>query len=239
MTAYGTFASSLQQGDIAPGSANVVNANQALAPYRSKEWEIGFKTDAHPLAISTAVYRLERPFANTVAYSATQNIFRIVGQQVNYGGELQGQGTLFHRLLLDGGFTAINARLNDTQIAATSGKRFVGIPAYRTGLYSEYRVPGITRLNITGAWEFIGQRPQDDENLHTTPGSNEFDLGFRFTHTIFFEKLATLRFNCQNIGNTHYYSTIAAGDITGTNASSNVAHLGLPRTISTSLQFAF
>lgn len=241
MTLYGTFASSLQQGDIAPGAQNVANRNQSLAPYRSKEWEVGFKTDAHPIAITADLFRIQRPFANTVSDngSTTENIFRIVGNQVNYGAELQGQGTLFHRLLVDGGFTALNARLDDTQIAATNGKRFVGIPEYRTGVYSEYHVPGVSRLNITGAWEFIGIRPQDDENLHTTPGSNEFDLGARYTHTLFSDRLATLRFNCQNIGNTHYYSTIAAGDITGTNASSNTAHQALPRTISTSLQFAF
>ena len=240
MTAYATYASSLQQGDIAPGSANVVNANQSLAPYRSKEWEVGYKTDARPLAITADLFRIERPFADTTAYkgSATENIFKIVGEQVNYGAEIQGQGTLFYRLLLDAGFTAINARLNDTQIAATNGRRFVGIPGYRTGVYSEYRIPGVSRLNVTGAWEFIGQRPQDDENLHTTPGSSEFDLGFRYSRTLF-EKLATLRFNCQNITDTHYFSTIAAGDITGTNASSNTAHLGLPRTISSSLEFSF
>jgi iron complex outermembrane receptor protein len=239
-TAYGTFASSLQQGDIAPGSANVINANQSLAPYRSKEWELGFKTDAHPLAITTALFRIQRPFANTVSYngSATENIFKIVGEQVNYGAEISGQGTLFHSWLVDGGFTALNARLNDTGVAATDGKRFVGIPEYRTGFYSEYRVPVVTRLSITGDWQFYGIRPQDDENLHTTPGTNTFDLGFRYAHPIF-DKLATLRFTTQNIANVHYYSTIAAGDITGTNASSNTAHQGLPRTISTSLQFAF
>jgi iron complex outermembrane receptor protein len=236
MTAYATYASSLQQGDIAPGGT--VNANQALAPYRSKEWELGFKTDSQPLTITTALFRLERPFANTVAFNATQTIFEIVGQQVNYGAEISGQGTLFHRLLLDAGFTALNARLNDTGIAATNGKRFVGIPAYHSNLYSEYRVPGIANLSVTGNWQFTGNRTQDDENLHTTGGFNTFDLGFRYSHLLF-NKLATLRFTSDNIGDVHYYSTIAAGDITGTNASSNTAHLGSPRTISTSLQFAF
>ena len=240
MTFYGTYASSLQQGDIAPGAANVIDANQALPPYRSKQWEIGYKTDAHPIAITADLYRLERPFANTVSYngSPTENVFKIVGTQVNHGAEVQGQGTLFHHWLVDGGFTAINARLDGTQIAATNGKRFVGIPEYRTGFFSEYRFPDLDRLSLTGAWEFIGVRPQDDQNVHTTPGTNEFDLGFRYSRYLF-DKLATLRLQCQNIGNRHFYSTIAAGDITGTNASSNTAHLGLPRTISTSLQFSF
>jgi len=239
-TAYATFASSLQQGDIAPGSANLVNANQALAPYRSKEWEIGFKTDAHPIAITTALFRLQRPFADTIAYngSATQTIYAIVGQQVNYGAEISGQGTVFHRLLIDGGFTALNARLNDTNVASTNGKRFVGIPAYKSNVLSEYRVPGVANLNITGDWQFVGKRPQDDQNLHTTTGYNTFDFGFRYSRTLF-TKLATLRFTCNNITDTRYYSTIAAGDITGSNASANTAHLGTPRTISSSLQFAF
>ncbi|WP_213805889.1 TonB-dependent receptor [Granulicella sp. dw_53] len=238
MTAYATYASSLQQGDIAPGGANLVNANQALAPYRSKEWELGFKTASKTMNITTALFRLERPFANTIALNATENIFAITGQQVNFGAEISAQGTLFHRLLIDGGFTALNARLNDTGIAATNGKRFVGIPSYRSNLYSEYRLPGVANLSVTGDWQFVGRRPQDDENLHSTSGYNVYDLGFRYSHMIF-TKLATLRFTGNNIGNVHYYSTIAAGDITGTNASSNTAHFGAPRTISTSLQFAF
>ena len=243
MTAYGTYASSLQQGDIAPSATNLINSGQSLAPYRSKEWEIGFKTDAHPLAISSALFRIQRPFAETVsagiASTPTENIFKIVGEQVNYGAEIQGQGTLFRRWLIDAGFTAINARLNNTGIAATNGKRFVGIPEYKSGFYSEYRIPGIARLSLTGDWQFIGIRPQDDENLHSTPGTNTYDLGFRYAHTLFSDKLATLRFTTQNLTNAHYYSTISAGDITGTNASANLAHLGLPRTISSSLQFSF
>lgn len=238
-TAYATYASSLEQGDIAPESANLVNAGQALAPYRSKEWELGFKTDA-PVAITTALFRLQRPFADTIAYngSATETIYAIVGLQVNYGAEISAQGTLFRRLLIDGGFTALNARLNDTNVASTEGKRFVGIPDYKSNVLSEYRVPGVANLTMTGDWEFIGARPQDDQNLHTTPGSSVFDFGFRYAHPLF-TKLATLRFTCNNVTDTRYYSTIAAGDITGSNASANTAHLGSPRTISTSLEISF
>jgi iron complex outermembrane receptor protein len=84
----------------------------------------------------------------------------------------------------------------------------------------------------------VGRRPQDDQNLHSTVGYNTFDFGFRYAHAVF-SKMATLRFTTNNITDTRYYSTISAGDITGTNASANTAHLGSPRTISTSLQFAF
>ncbi|MDE1162443.1 MAG: TonB-dependent receptor [Acidobacteriaceae bacterium] len=237
MTAYATYASALQQGDIAPGGT--VNAGQALAPYRSKEWEVGYKTALPQATLTASLFRLERPFANTVANTGgTGTIFKIVGEQVNYGAEISGQTLLWKRLLLNGGFTALNARLNDTGIAATDGKRFVGIPGYHSNLYGEYSVPGVANLSITGDWQFTGRRPQDDQNLNSTEGFQTVDLGFRYGRRVW-SKMATLRFTANNLGNTHYYSTIAAGDITGTNASANTAHFGAPRTISSSLQVAF
>jgi iron complex outermembrane receptor protein len=96
----------------------------------------------------------------------------------------------------------------------------------------------VANLSITGDWEFTGNRPQDDENLHLTPGFNTFDFGFRYSRTLF-SKLATLRFTTSNITNTRYYSTMSPGDITGTNASSNTAFTGVPRTFSSSLEFSF
>lgn len=232
MTLYGTYASSLQQGDIAPGAA--ANANQALAPYRSKEWEIGYKTQLHTISLTTALFRIERPFANTDA----NNVFRITGNQVNYGAEISAQGNLFHRLLIDGGFTALNPRLNDTGIAPTNNKLFVGTPPYKSNLLSEYQLPFIEGLTVTGDWQYIGRRTQDDENLHFTQGYNTFDFGLRYSHSVL-SKLTTWRVAANNITDTHYYSTIGPGDITGTNASSNTAHLGEPRTVAASMQIAF
>jgi iron complex outermembrane receptor protein len=232
MTLYGTYASSLQQGDVAPG--NAANKNQALAPYRSKEWEIGYKAQVRTISLTTALFRIERPFANTDA----NNVFRITGNQVNYGAEISAQGELFHRLLIDGGFTALNPRLTNTGIAATNNKLFVGTPPYKSNLLSEYRLPIIQGLIVTGDWQYTGRRPQDDENLHFTTGYNTFDFGLRYSHKLL-SKLTTWRVAANNITDTHFYSTIGPGDITGTNASSNTAHLGAPRTVAASMQLAF
>ena len=236
-TAYATYASSLQQGDIAAGRYGQCESVACTVSQQGMGGGIqdGWAASRHYDGVVPA----GAPFANTVPYgNTTKTIFEITGQQVNYGAEISAQGTLFRRLLVNGGFTALNARLNDTPYAATNGKRFVGIPSYKSNLLSEYRVPGVANLSITGDWQFVGRRPQDDENLHSTVGYNTFDLGFRYSRMVF-TKLMTLRFTTDNITNTRYYSTIAAGDITGTNASSNTAHLGSPRAISTSLQIAF
>ena len=70
MTFYATFADSIQAPDVAganSGSTVIVNASQALPPYRSKEGEIGYKLRVRRINFSTALFRIERPFANYVA----------------------------------------------------------------------------------------------------------------------------------------------------------------------------
>jgi len=69
------YASSLQQGDLAP--AGSTNANQSLAPYRSEQWEGGFKWALPGLDLSTAVFRLERPFANV---DPVDNTYKVSGK---------------------------------------------------------------------------------------------------------------------------------------------------------------
>ncbi len=44
----------------------IVNANQALPPYRSKEGEIGYKVKVHRINFSADLFRIDRPFANYV-----------------------------------------------------------------------------------------------------------------------------------------------------------------------------
>ncbi len=69
MTFYGTFADSIQAPDVAAansGSTIIVNASQALPPYRSKEGEIGYKLRLRRINFSTDLFRVERPFANYV-----------------------------------------------------------------------------------------------------------------------------------------------------------------------------
>ena len=80
MTLYATVGSSLQQGDIAPTTA--VNAGQGLEPYRTHQQEIGYKLSLPSLDFSTAWFRLERPFANL---DPADNVFKISGDQLNYG----------------------------------------------------------------------------------------------------------------------------------------------------------
>ena len=88
MTIYATFADSIQAPDVAAansGSIIIINASQALPPYRSKEGEIGYKLRVRRINFSTALFRVERPFANFVTGVVNPDLRRSVRH-----GELRG-----------------------------------------------------------------------------------------------------------------------------------------------------
>jgi iron complex outermembrane recepter protein len=233
MTLYATYASSLQQGDIAP--AGVVNSGQGLPPYRSKEWETGYKVELSRVNLSAALFRIDRPFANI---DTTDNVYKITGNQVNYGIELLATGQIVPSLSVYSGLTILNPKLTDTGIASTNDKQFVGIPNYKSNVLFEYRLPKVRGFVLSPDWQHVGRRPDDDTNSTWTQGYNVFDLTARYT-THVLEKPVTWRVGGENLSNVHYWSTIAPGNITGTDTGSYTAFTGAPRTVSASMQLNF
>lgn len=252
MTLYGTFAESLQAPDtpVLSTSTNIiVNSAKALAPYHSTEGEVGYKLESRRLNFSTALFRIQRPFANTVADTNTSDcgtlssgqscyIYKIVGNQINYGAEAMLSGRLFESLMVTGGITALNPKLTDTGVAATNNKTFVGISDYKSNILAEYHIPVLTGAFMNFDWQHVGRRPLDDINSTYTPQFNTFDLGVRYTAKLF-SKMTTWRVTANNISDVHYWSTLGPGSITGQSSGSYLGHLGEPRLVTASMRYDF
>src|SRR6266702_1964583 len=251
MTVYGTFADSLQAPDtpqVSTSTTIYVNRRKALAPYRDIEGEVGYKLVLRKINFSTALFRMERPFANTVVaptgacgtLKAGQvcDIYEITGNQVNYGAEAMVSGRIFERLMVTGGITALNPKLTDTPSPLTNNRDFVGIPAYRSNILAEYRLPLLIGAFFNFDWQHVGRRPIDDINSTYVPQYNTFDLGFRYTTKVF-GKLTTWRVTANNVSDVHYWSTIGPGGITGLGTSADLGHLGEPRLVTASMRFTF
>jgi iron complex outermembrane receptor protein len=252
MTFYGTLASSIQAPDVAPansGSIVVVNASQALPPYRSNQVEIGYKLAVRRINFSTAIFRIERPFATIVTgienancgpQSGTSNCqeFKITGQQLNYGAEGMVSGHIFESLMITGGLSVLDPKLTDTGIAATNNKKFVGIPAYKSNIFAEYRLPVVHGLYLNHDWQLVGSRPMDDINSAYVPQYNLFDLGLRYTMRIK-DISTTWRVTVNNLTDVHYWSTLGPGSITGQSTGSYLGHLGEPRLFTASTRINF
>ena len=211
MTLYATFSDSIQATDVAAadsGSIVIVNANQTLAPYRSKQGEVGYKLRLRRINFSTAWFRIDRPFANYAtavvnplcgAQSGTSNCeaFRISGDQINYGIETMLSGRIIDSLMLTGGLSVLNPKLTDTGIAATNNRNFVGMSDYKSNILAEYRLPRVTRAFFNFDWQHVGRRPIDDINSSSTPQFNLFDFGVRYTTRIK-GKITTWRVTANN-----------------------------------------
>jgi iron complex outermembrane receptor protein len=233
MSTYLTYAKSLQPGDLAPGTA--ANAGASLAPYRSEQYELGYKASFAKMDLTAAMFRLERPFATI---DRADQVFKITGRQVNRGVELSSAGEVAAGLTLFGGITLLDARLEDTPLPATDGRRYVGAARVKGNALLEYRIPGVPNLVAAFNYQFSSGRPANDTNTQSAPGYDLFDVGARFTSTLG-KSPVTWRIAVNNVTDEHYWSTIAPSNLTGANTGNLIAHLGTPRTVLASMSVDF
>lgn len=153
MTAYLTYADSLQQGDNAP--AGSANAGDSLAPYRSKESELGYTVDVSQVTLGAALYRIERPYA----YVGANNVFAEQGQQVNRGLELTATGAVTRDLNIFTGISLLDPRLFDTGSASTSDKQILGLSRVVFNALLDYSVPAIAGLGFNINMNYASRRP--------------------------------------------------------------------------------
>jgi iron complex outermembrane receptor protein len=233
LTAYVTYASSIEPGDQAP--TGTVNANQFMAPYEDKEYEVGVKyAVSNDLLLTLDGFHMTRPLAET---NATTNIFQVVGTQRNNGVELFAQGNITPELSILGGVTYIDAKLIGTGTAATNDKWVVGVPDVKSDIALDYHPAFAQGFALTTAAHFEGERAATNTNNSFAPSYATVDLGVRYT-TPFMGHFITSRFQVINVTNVFYYSSVADGNIVGS-PGANTAYLGAPRTFEASLEFDF
>jgi iron complex outermembrane receptor protein len=233
MTTYFTYASSLQAGDLAP--SGTINAGESLAPYRSTEYELGYKVRLATIDFTAALFRIERPFANI---DPTDNEFKITGDQINKGLELSAVGEIYSGLTVYGGVTLLDARLEDTPLPTTDDKIYVGAPKVKGNTLFEYQIPAVPGLVAMFNYQFSGPRPGNDTNSFFVAGYNLFDLAARYTSRVA-SLPVTWRLSVDNIADRRYWSTIGPSNLTGANTGNLLAHFGSPRTILASASVNF
>lgn len=171
VTTYVTWAQSIEQGDQAPASG-VVNPSVFMSPYHDTQVEVGVKYAVTPnLLLTVDGFRMTRPSAQTVPVSpgSTSEIFKVVGQQKNYGFELFAQGAVTPDLSVLGGLTYIDARILGTGVPATDDSLVVGVPNFKSDLSFDYHPAFWHGLAGTLAVHYEGRRAATDTNNSYAP----------------------------------------------------------------------
>lgn len=218
---YANYIESLAKGDVAPatdGGQPVSNAGEALSPYRSKQKEIGVKFDAGKLGASLALFTTDKPFGMVEG-----GTFKAAGEQRNRGLEISLFGEPMRGLRLLGGATFLDAEQNKTAVAAQNGKDAIGVPEAQLNFGTEWDVPGVKGLTLTGRALYTSSQYADAANTMKLPSWSRLDLGTRYVTTVN-GKMVTLRARVDNVTDRDYWAS--AGGYPG----ANYLVLGAPRT---------
>lgn len=236
MTIYGSFANSLQQGDSAPSGSVTPDGGNALAPYRSKQWELGYKVAFEKVGLSAALFRVERPFAY-----AANGIFQVQGDQRNQGLELMANGSLTRDLTVYGGVTYLDPQLLNTGNPATSNKQILGLPRLMSNVLFDYRIAAVPGLAVNFNVNYMGSREGNHTNTYKVDGYTVADIGARYT-TQLMGRATTWRLAVNNVTDERYWANITPSGqngYTGSTSGNSSGTLGSPRMIRASMQIDF
>lgn len=219
-TIYASYVEALEQAASAPTST--VNANQIFAPIKSKQTEIGAKTEHDGWNATAALFHIERG----AQYTNAANVYVSDGHSKYRGLELNSVAQVAKNLSLEGGIMLLDAKLEDAA-PGYGGKHAVGAPRRQASLQATWRevLPG---LALHAGTQYLGELPMDAANVNQLPSVALFDAGFNYRHH-FLGKMVSLRANISNIANRKYW----------TYYQENYLNVGAPRSASLNARVDF
>lgn len=219
-TLYASYVEALEQAANAPTST--VNANQTFAPIKSKQTEIGVKTERSWWNATASLFRIERG----AQYTNAANVYVLDGETRYQGAEFNTVVQAAKNLSIEGGVMLLDAKLEDAA-PGYSGKRAVGAPRRQASVQATWRevLPGLA-LHV--GTQYLGDLPMDAANVNTLPAYTLFDAGFNYRHR-YFGKMISVRANISNLSNRKYW----------TYYQENYLNLGAPRTASVNVRVDF
>lgn len=219
---YASYIEGLSRGDVAPQTAS--NAGEMLAPYKSKQYELGFKADFDTVLATASLFQITKPSA-----FVENGVFGQGGEQRNRGLELGLQGSPAKGIRLHGGITWLDAALTRTSDPSLQGKQPVGVPRWHTTLGAEWDPPWAPGVTLTSGLIRSGKQYVNQQNSASLSSWTRVDLGARYVTDVQ-GKEVTLQLDLKNAFDQAYWSGVSQW---------GAFALGSPRTLSLSASMAF
>ncbi|MCA1325102.1 TonB-dependent receptor [Herbaspirillum sp. alder98] len=228
LSVYANYIEGLQQGKQITDTA-AANFGQILAPYKSKQKEIGVKFDTGSVGLGLAFFTTTRP----LSYKDTiTNIESTNGLQRNRGVELNAFGSPLKSLRLLAGVTFLQAKQEQTSAGLNNGKYAIGVPKMQANVGAEWDVPGMQGLAINGRATYTSTQYVDAANRLELPSWVRYDLGARYITRIA-NHAVTFRGSVENLANRSYWESAGGA------SNSGYLVLNTPRTFVTSVSVDF
>ncbi|MGI4861558.1 MAG: TonB-dependent siderophore receptor [Janthinobacterium lividum] len=198
-TLYASYVESLEEG----GSADSTNANYPVTygPLKSKQYEVGFKTDRPRWGANVALFRVERGYD----YTNTENVYVQDGTRRYMGLDAGGWLLLGSDWKLMGGILAMNSKAVDVDDSTVAGKRIYGAPRFVATGRLEYNPSYMRKLTVAAGIKYTGDVAVEAANTHIVPAYTTVDLSAKYD-TKLYGKDVTFRAGINNLLNRHYWT---------------------------------
>ncbi|MDX1953828.1 MAG: TonB-dependent siderophore receptor [Verrucomicrobiota bacterium] len=203
---YGTSFNPSAEGLTLSTGATAAN-NVGIDPEENRSFEIGTKWDFfdHRLAITTALFRIDKTNARTQDPVDPNDFIVLEGEQRSQGVEFGVQGNLTKEWAIFAGYAYIDSEILESRDPAEIGKEVNNTPRHSANLWTTYQLPLDLEIGI-GA-QYVGSRYSSNANNRKAPGYVLFDamLGYQVSDAI------SLRLNIYNLADREYIDRVGGG----------------------------
>jgi len=245
---YGSYGVTLSLGPEAPfWTLNVPNSGY-LAPFLTRQVEVGAKYEpGQRILLTTSLFRMRAPFFYPKFIDAPDAIctqaagpglcFEADGRENHDGVELSAQGKAANWLSVSVTAAGIQATSDDSSTPAYNHKQVINQPRIRTSFFADLTLPRSRVLNLSDfhlmpGWSYTDRKEATRDDAVSVGGYNLFNLGARYSPGGESGHL-TFRLYADNILDKRYWKD------TGASYGDTFIHLGAPTTVRLSGQYRF
>ncbi|HUD14757.1 MAG TPA: TonB-dependent siderophore receptor [Terracidiphilus sp.] len=244
LTLYSNYGVMLSLGPQGPWWVD--NANQFLAPFMTRQAEIGAKYEpGRRILFTTAFFHMRAPFlypkviqapdsfCTTSEFSGPGTLcFESEGREIHDGIELNAEGKAANWLRLTASAAAMRALSSGTGTPSFDNKQVLNVPHLHTNLFADLTLPHVRGLHLMPGWSYTGRKEATRDDAVSVPGYNLFSLGARYTPGSE-QGRVTFRLYADNIADKRYWSD------TGASYGDTFVWLGAPTTVRLSAHYTF
>ncbi|MDB5873840.1 MAG: TonB-dependent receptor, partial [Ramlibacter sp.] len=194
------------ESEVAPANPLYANAGRPLPALKSRQTEVGVKSESQNLRWSAALFDIARPVSgDTGSCDLPGTCIRQTDGQARHRGLELAAGAQSGPWALDGGVTLIDAKREGSAIdPSLNGKRPVNVPNQIVRAGVGYRVASLPGLTIQGTASHEGHRAVLPDESIMLPGWTRFDAALRY-ETKLGGVATTWTFGIDNIAGKRYW----------------------------------
>ncbi|MGD0910332.1 MAG: TonB-dependent siderophore receptor [Terracidiphilus sp.] len=231
LTLYANYGVLLSLGPQAPWWVD--NGSQFLAPYNTRQFEVGAKFEPGSRILITGDYfHMRAPFFYPQSDGAGGFIFVSDGRETHNGVELNAEGRAARWLRLNASLAGISAISQNSGTPSYNNQQVINVPRAHTNVFADLSVPHAPGLYIMPGWNYSSSKEATRDDTVSVPGVNLFNLGLRYTPGGEHGR-ATFRIYANNITDKKYWSD------TGASYGDTFVWLGAPTSVRLSAHYTF